>query len=267
MNTRDLTEEDMNLTVWRYMPLSKFISMFTYQALWFSKLSILQDKYEGMMPDATKQMMQADHQEMKKHFSPDLHWQFDEMASRNEQDSRELLVVNCWFLEKHESERMWAKYGGCDEAIAIKSTVRQLFQNIGVPHDHHVTHMGKVSYFDHNNHLMSKYEASQGYERAFIKDKEQFQHEKELRIITLNTKTKYCIRPDGKPYTEEEVKGKNMNNHGKPGLYFAIMLEPLISEIVVSPNAVEWFLLLIRRIIELNNFNIPVQPSALSHAN
>ncbi len=266
MNLRDLVEEDMNLTVWRYMSLSKFISLLTYQALWFSKLSILQDKYEGMMPFVTKQMMQADHQDMKKNFSPDLHWQFDEMASRNEQDSRELLVVNCWFLEECESERMWTEYGGNNEAIAIKSTVKQLIQNIGVPHDKHATHLGKVSYVDHKNHLMSKYEANQGHERAFIKDARQFQHEKELRIITLNTKSRYCIRPDGKPYTDEEIQGKNMNNHGMLGLYFAVRLNQLISEIVVSPKADEWFCLLIKRIIELNNFKMLVTRSGLTHA-
>lgn len=47
MNQRDLSEQDMNSTVWRYMPLSKFISLLTFQALWFSKFNILQDKSEG----------------------------------------------------------------------------------------------------------------------------------------------------------------------------------------------------------------------------
>ena len=57
MNLRDLTQDDMNLTVWRYMPFSKFISLLVYQAIWFSKLNILQDQFEGMMPEVTKKIL------------------------------------------------------------------------------------------------------------------------------------------------------------------------------------------------------------------
>lgn len=263
MNLRDLQQEDMALTVWRYMPFSKFVSLLVYQALWFSKLNILQDQFEGMMPHATKEIMQADDQELKKHFPSEYHAQFDEMASRNEQGARGLLVVNCWFLGENESDRMWREYGGGKEAVAVKSTVKSLIENIGVPHDKHATHFGRVSYVDHKTHMMTKYHANQGHERAFLKDAEQYGHEKELRIVTLNTKTRNCVSPKGKPYEEAEVQGKNMNNFENPGLYVAVRLKPLISEIRVSPMADGWFYLLVRRIMELNNFGIPVEQSEL----
>lgn len=266
MNQRDLSEQDMDLTVWRYMPLSKFISLLTFQALWFSKLNILQDQFEGMMPEPTKEMMNKQCQEMKKNFPADQHWQFDEMASRNEQDSRELLVVNCWFLSEAESSRMWKEYGGENDAIAIKSTVRQLLENVGAPQDPHATHIGRLKYIDHGNHMMSAYEANQGIERAFLKDAERYSHEKELRIATLNVKTRYCVKPDGEPYKESEVQGKDMNNFDEPGLYIAIRFKELVSEIVASPNSGEWLVLLLRRIMNLNNFNIPVSASRCSNA-
>lgn len=266
MNLRDLSEKDLDLTVWRYMPFSKFISLLTFQALWFSKLNILQDQFEGMMPVPTKKMMNERHQAMKKNFSPELHWQFNEMASRNEEDSRELLVVNCWFLSETESSRMWREYGGGNDAVAIKSTVRQLLHNVGVPHDKHATHMGRVKYVDHRNHIMSAYEANQGIERAFLKDAEKYQHEKELRIATLNIKTRYCIKPDGEPYNESEVQGKNMNNFDNPGLYIAVRFKELVSEIVVSPNSGGWLLFLVKRIMKLNNFDIPVSISRCVNA-
>ena len=44
---RNLGSADLEKTVWRYMPFAKFISLMTYQALWFSKLNILQDTYEA----------------------------------------------------------------------------------------------------------------------------------------------------------------------------------------------------------------------------
>lgn len=266
MNLRDLKEKDMDLKVWRYMPFSKFISMLTFQAIWFPKLNILQDQFEGTMPAVTKEMMETEYQAMKKNFPPEAHWQFDQMASKNEDDSRELLIVSCWFVDDIESERMWQEYGKDNEAVAIQSTVRQLFQNIGVPHDKHATHMGRVKYVNHVEYMMSKYEASQGHERAFVKDVSKFSHEQELRIITLNTKTPYCVKATGEPYTAFEVQGKNMNNFDQPGLYTRIQFNQLVSKIVVSPKADEWFFLLIKRIIDLNKFNIIVEKSALSIA-
>lgn len=261
MNQRDLSKQDMDLTVWRYMPLSKFISLLTFQALWFSKLNILQDQYEGMMPKPTKEIMNKLFHEMKAPFPAEQHWQFDEMVSRNEQSSRELLLVSCWFLSESESSRMWKEYGGENNAIAIKSTVRQLVENIGVPRDPHATHIGRVKYIDHSNHLMRAYDANQGIERAFLKDTERYSHENELRIATLNVKTRYCVKPDGEPYKESEIQGKNMNNFNAPGLYIAIRFQQLVSEIVVSPNSGEWIVLLLRRIMKLNNLNIPVSAS------
>lgn len=256
----------MDLKVWRYMPFSKFISMLTFQAIWFPKLNILQDQFEGTMPTATKAMMNAKYHAMKRNIPPETHWQFDQMASKNENDSRELLLVSCWFLDDNESERMWQEYGINNEAVAIQSTVKQLFQNIGVPHDKHVTHIGRVKYVDHDKYMMSSYEASQGHERAFIKDASKFSHEQELRITTLNTKTRYCVKPTGEPYSEIEVQGKNMNNFDQPGLYIQIQFDQLVSKIVVSPEADEWFFLLVKRIMNLNKFNTSVEKSALSIA-
>lgn len=250
MNLRDLSEKDMDLTVWRYMPLSKFISLLTFQALWFSKLNILQDKFEGMMPLATNKMMKSKFDEWKKVIPPNLHPQLDEMASRNEQDTRELLVVSCWYLDESESELMWNEYGGGSEAVAIRSTIGKLTSAIA-PHREHETHIGKVSYVDFGNHLMTKYDANQGHERAFIKDNK-YQHESELRIVTQNYKSIYCVKPDGKRYRESDVQVKNMNNIERPGLYIAVHIPQLISEIVISPTAGEWLYLLINRIMEMN---------------
>ena len=264
MNIRDLKNEDMNLTVWRYMPFTKFISILVYQAIWFSKMNILQDQFEGMMPQATKDIMQAHFQELKKDFNPEFHSQFDEMASRNEQDSRELLIVNCWFIDDYESNHMWREYGGGKESIAIRSTVKQLIENICVLHDNNTTHIGRVAYVDHEKHLMTEYHASQGYERAFLKDAERFQCEQELRIVTLNVKTKNCVSPEGRPYNDSDIQGKNMNNFENPGLYVAIFLKQLVSEIRISPEADDWFYLLMKRIIEQSNLGIVVLKSELS---
>lgn len=68
MKLRNLQSADLEKTVWRYMPFSKFVSLIAYQALWFSKLNILQDAYEGMLPTASKRAMREEDQEFKSWF-------------------------------------------------------------------------------------------------------------------------------------------------------------------------------------------------------
>jgi hypothetical protein len=243
------------------MPVAKFISLITYQALWFSKLNILQDTYEGMIPTMVKRQMHEDNQQFKVQFNtPEFHRQIDSWPDKNEEDSRELLVVSCWFVGESDSEAMWREYGGSDEAVAIKSTIGRLARYVLVPTDEHVSHLGLVSYVDHDHHEMSAYDAHQGHERGFLKDN-RFAHEHEIRIVTMNIKTTSCASMEGRPYTEEEVAGKNMNNFENPGLYVGVHLKGLLTEVVVSPTAQDWFEKLIKRIVELSQFPTHVSRS------
>jgi len=262
MKLRNIGGADLEKAVWRYMSFGKFISLMTYHALWFSKLNILQDTYEGLIPEKVKQQMHEKNQRFKCQFNtPEFHRQIDAWPNKNEDDGRELLVVNCWFLGESESERMWSEYGGSAEAVAIKATIGRLAKYVFVPNDEHVSHIGLVSYVDHDTHEMTAYEAHQAHERAFLKDKKRFSHEQEIRIVTVNVKTTGCVSMEGKPYTAEQVAGKDMNNFENPGLYVGVHLDGLLTEVLVSPNAQDWFEKLVRRIVELSKLAAPVSRS------
>jgi hypothetical protein len=144
------------------------------------------------------------------------------------------------------------EYGDPNDAVAVKSTVGRLARYVLVPRDEHVSHLGLVLYVDHGSHEMTSYEAHQGHERAFLKHKDRFSHENEVRVAPLNFKTTSCVSMEGKPYTEEETAGKNMNNFENPALYVGVYLDGLITEVVVSPSAQDWFEKLVRRIVELS---------------
>lgn len=265
MKLRNIGVADLEKTVWRYMSFPKFISLMTYQALWFSKLNMLQDNYEGTIPSKVKQRMHEQNQKYKVQFNtPEFRRQINRWPEVNESDGRELLVVNCWFLGERESEEMWNKYGGSNEAVAIKSTIGRLTKHVLVPRDEHVSHIGLVSYVNHDSHEMSEYEAHQAHERAFLKDKEQFSHEQEVRLATLNFKTTSCASTEGRPYTLQEVSGKHMNNFENLGLYVGVHLDKLITEVVICPDAEDWFVKLITRIVELSKLPAAVSRSRLN---
>lgn len=263
-NLKNLTEADLDFTIWRYLTFSKFISLLTYQAIWFSKLQILQDQYEGTLPAPAKLNMHEELQKWKTLFTnPDHHRQIDEMPDRNVEDGRELTVVNCWFLGDQESQRMWNEYVGHSEGVAIKSTIRKLCSYIFVYPE--VSHIGKVKYVELNKHNMNLYEANQAHERTFLKDKNRYSHEQEIRLVTMSLKTPMCVNMNGKPLTEQEYTGKNMNNFDNPGLYIKADLSNLINSIVLAPRTTKWFEMLIRRISELAKLNALVERSQIEN--
>lgn len=265
MKLRSLSPDDLERVVWRYMPFTKFVSLLTYQALWFSKLNILQDQYEGLIPLGVLSEMRQSNEKLKATFkSPEQQRQIDELPLKNEADGRELLVVTCWFAHEQESQRMWEEYGNSAEAVAVKSTIGRLAKHVYVPRDETASHLGLVRYVEHDSHEMSPYEANQAIERAFLKDKDQFCHEHEVRLVTMNFKTPWCVSPEGHPYTREQVAGARMNNFDQPGLYVGVDITQLVQQIVVAPEAQPWFLNLVRRLVEQHGLKVPVLTSALA---
>jgi hypothetical protein len=258
---KNLADSDLDKTVWRYLTFPKYISLLSYGALWFSKLNILADEYEGHMPTKPDAEMRASMQINKNMYPPELHDQFDNMNRRNVEDGRELTVASCWFLSENDTIRMWAEYTGSSEAVAIKSTIRLLSQHVYC--DARYSQIGKVEYVDLETHSMTPYEANQAQERAFLKRKK-FDHESEVRVVALNLRSQNCVNMDGEILKPEEVQGVGMNNTGNPGLYIRSNLQRLITATVVAPNAPLWFELLLKRIVQQSKVGAPVERSRLA---
>ncbi len=260
----NLDESELDQSVLRYLTFTKFISLITYQSLWFSKLKILQDEYEGVLPAETETKIHQNNQGWKSLFtSPEHHKQIDAFPSNNVKDGRELTVVNCWTLNTIESERMWGEYVGSSEGVAVKSTIRKLATYVYAYPEW--SHIGKVKYVDHQSYEMTTYKAQQAHERAFLKDKEEYSHEQEVRITSISIKTPWCAGMNGKPLTRKDYTGKNMNNFENPGLYIGVNLHKLINFIILAPGAPKWFELLVRRIVELSKFPCEVERSQMEN--
>lgn len=252
---------ELDQCVLRYLTFAKFISLITYRALWFPKLKWLEE-YEGIIPAKTEAQMHHNNQKWKTTFtSEEQRKQIDSWLSDNVNDGKELTVVNCWYLGETESKRMWDEYvGGC-EGVAIKSTIQKLIKYVYAYPEW--SHIGKVKYIDHLSYEMTTYKGSQAHERAFLKNKEKYGHEQEVRITSMSIKSPGCVGIDGKPLTEEDYAGKNMNNFESPGLYIGVDLNNLINSIIIAPNAPKWFEPLVKRIVELSRFAFKVERSQI----
>src|SRR5215467_13664956 len=118
-NFSNLDPSDLDRTVWRYLTFAKYISLLAYGAVWFSKLNVLVDRYEGAMPTKADEKMLDELRELKRHFHPSLRDQLENANRRNVEDGRELTLVNCWFLGESDTEWMWKQYANWSEGVAI----------------------------------------------------------------------------------------------------------------------------------------------------
>jgi hypothetical protein len=256
---KNLQSADLDRTVWRYLTFAKYISLLAYGAIWFSKLNTLVDKNEGAMPTIPAAEIHAQHQTRKHLFDPSMHEQFDNMISRNVEDGREIIVVNCWFEDEHESKEMWDRYTGGD-GVAIKSTIRALAEHIFC--DPQFSALGRVQYVDLSKHVMSHYDANQALERAYLKDLS-FSGEREIRISTVNLRGPMCVNMDGTIPRPEEYAGARANNFDNPGIFIKANIARLIHGTVVRPGAPLWFELLIRHLVRQSGIGAPVTRSTL----
>jgi len=258
----NLTEAECDTVVWRYLTFPKFISLVAYGALWFSKLTILSDEFEGRLPAKTEARMKLQNQEWKQVFQgSDFHAQIDEWPARNVADGRALSLVNCWFIGEHESERMWGEYVPGGDGVAVRSTIRKVRDSVYLNPEW--SFIGKVQYVNFSTFDMSSYHGSQAHHRAFLKDEARFAHESELRIETMNTRTPFCLDSLGRPLSPQDLTGVGMNNPDDAGLFIRANLESLFDHIILHPKIPRWIENLVMHIRDKSGLGWTVTKSEL----
>jgi hypothetical protein len=115
------------------MPLARLLSVLALDAMWFSRLGALQDKYEGTNPKGPRAFLMRVGKENPDFTKVKTPWggSYDELLAvtdngRSGDVGRKTLLVNCWFIGKAETEKMWRDYGDGGNGIAIRSTVKRL---------------------------------------------------------------------------------------------------------------------------------------------
>jgi hypothetical protein len=249
-------------TVWRYLSFPKFVSLLELRALWMCRLGVLEDQFEGTLPEKTWRAMVAQALEWRETFpQPELQKQLATMTDRNVDDGRRVLVVNCWFSGARESGRMWEEYSDPTSGVAIRSTLTRLDRSILAKQE--FTKIGRVRYVDFSNHDMGTYEGHQAPERALLKRLE-YSHESEVRIITMNVVCPGTLNADGMPPTATQLAGPGSYDPNRPGLYLLVDLNVLIEAVVTAPRVSPRFHDLVSRLCKRYQIAGTVERSALS---
>jgi hypothetical protein len=64
---------------------------------------------------------------------PEYQTQIDQWPEKNIADGRSLTAANCWFIGDEESPEMWNKYARGPDGVAIRSSVRKVWESIYLP--------------------------------------------------------------------------------------------------------------------------------------
>jgi len=182
--------------IWRYMTLSKLISLLSSKAIYFACPSQFADPYEGFYPASHMRAFEPilqkaidDSREARNKLASlfpyadlsnvdnALATQIAEMRESVEK-SRLKFGVSCWHQNNFESEAMWRLYSTSEPLIAIESTITRLHNSM--TSGKKVT-IDNVRYIDFENDPI---ETGHKHYGLFLKRKS-FDHEREVRATIL----------------------------------------------------------------------------------
>ncbi len=214
--------------IWRYMSFAKLISILQAGALFFTRMDLLEDKFEGRLPRTTFSNM-------------------DDVTRKVFEDFRLNTAVNCWSMSHEESIGLWKSYVPHKEGVAIRSDIGRLKRSLLEESEFNEASIfiGEVNYVDYDDHDFQ--ENTPGLFNAiipFFSKRKFFKYENELRaIISLLGSHKIWM-----------TEGAGIK-HPEQVLQVPVSMQDLIKTIHVAPQASGWFLDLVRSTVETYGFD------------
>ena len=229
---------NVQIPIWRYMDLPKFISLLDEQSLYFTRSDKFADPFEGSLPRPTVEARNQLYEVLE--LSPELEARWAEQFSVERR--RRYVAVNCWHMNEQESAAMWNQYGL--SGVAVQSTYERLRDSFV---DEQPVFIGTVEYCDYSKKLID----ADGESTPFLYKRKSFEHERELRA---------CI---WKPPVGEDSKVDWTKITIEHGCHIAVHLPQLIETVFVAPAAPPWFVRAVKSTVQKFGFDFNVLHSGL----
>lgn len=255
--------------IWRYIDITKLLSMFESQSLFFTRIDCLGDPFEGAYTRSTfsyDDKTWIEYQRRRNFGIPiEEYGAFDNMGSRPIEQERELMqklqvdpvaflnfqlktlammrkqnFANCWHMNETESMAMWKLYLKSDEGIAIKSTANRLRESLSEAPE--PLNIGTVDYINYDEHTFKE----PYFFQYILHKRKSFEHERELRAVLWGDMSEAFRR-----------------NNKITGISVHCDLNRLIEEIWIAPMSPLWIADLVRAIVRRYGFSFPVEQSVL----
>ncbi|MCF6159044.1 MAG: hypothetical protein E3K32_10850 [wastewater metagenome] len=225
----------VNCTLWRYMDLTKLLSLLENRSLFFPRADQLNDPYEGAWSRAGVALLRDPG--TSGGVPPEA---VDQLLKATE-DLRRNTFISCWFAREHESAAMWKLYLQSPEGVAIRTDHDTL--GTALERSPLVVRTTMVKYVDYDKVPIPFRNAL----FPFVHKRLSFEHETELRAII---------------WSLEDVNNTQIPK-GATGVMVDIIPEELIKSVYVSPTAPKWFGHLVEQILRRYGLSTQVVRSSL----
>ncbi|QWF71925.1 hypothetical protein KEF85_05565 [Methylomonas paludis] len=163
-----------SVSLWRYMDINKFEWMLENGRLFIPNADRLGDPLEGRTPQGYIDWCNRNIEKATTDESKAIHAYNRDVIFKFAQAFRPRYYVTCWHMNEHESDEMWKCYTNSNEAVAIKTTYKQL---VDILPDY--TYTGIVRYIDYST---EKFPFGNLFEHITHKDR-CFSYEQEVRGV------------------------------------------------------------------------------------
>lgn len=203
--------------LWRYMDFPSFVGMLSGRSIYLRRGDCFSDKYEGAFTASVKERIE------KNIASNKLSTTYLEFKER----LRQRVFINCWHDSMDDSMAMWALYGRGALSVAVTTTIARLQDSL-VGGASCPVYIKKVKYIKHwRNPKISV----SPYSNVFRYKAKAYSFEKEIRVIA----DRMYEESDG------DVSGEVFG--------IEVSLDKLIRSVVVSPEAPEWFRVVVNDVV------------------
>lgn len=224
-----------NCTLWRYMDLTKLLSLLENRKIFFPRSDKFDDPYEGAWSQAGIRLLRDPAN------NGGLPPQVVEQFIAATEKMRKEMYISCWFASDHESAAMWQLYLQSPEGIAIRTDHDSLTKAIDA-----APLRGRTTIVRYINYETTPIPFGNLF-FPFIHKRLSFAHENELRAII---------------WSQEDVN-KSQVAAGSTSIVIDVDPATFIKEIYVSPKAPVWFGQLVEQLIARYSLAIPIVRSGL----
>lgn len=239
---------DPNDLIWRYLSLSKFISLIETGSLFLTRVDLFNDLFEGTLP-------KTDNELWRKSLPSDNSHNWDQMLPIYRQALRKNTHVNCWHLNNEESEAMWKLYCGSNEGIAIQSTYQKLKDSI----QNSKLEIGLIRYINYETESFPPLQGNfyaPNFAHPFMHKRIAFEHEREVRVIKID----YSIW--------SQIISADLNQlqqiNTPLGISHKVNVEELVQKIYIHPLAPTWYFDVVQAVISKYSLNVEVKWSSMT---
>jgi hypothetical protein len=247
---RDEQESLPNDTkLWRYMNLTKFMSLLETSSLNLTQVSSFEDRFEGSLPRSLYELM-------SRHRVVGTPGPAESVQQGTFAGIRRSSYASCWCAEPSESNAQWKIYAPGDDGLAIATTAGQLRNAVGSAFI-----LRRVDYADFEN---DNYQFDNFADLLFLKRLE-FKYENEVRLVRFMHCPDELFEPvPGQPNVRRSIPGAI--DKMPRSISVPVALPGLLAEVRVSPYAPSWFHSLVERIVQRYEVMVPCTQSPLRSA-